>query len=279
LTAQVTDRAWVFHLQSLSEQLRPALDTVGGWVACNGDLVPRWLWVAPIAAVGVVFLGAIFFRQKRSRAAAATFSFVSGVSFVICYGALLVGTLIFFDASMPLDFRLLLPLHAVILIGGMVWLSSRLDDERQRTRVFHLGLAMYLIFSWRQAWVWCAQLREDGEGYASDVWKNSELLAMARRLAPDTLLYTISPGAVYLYTGRVALEIPTRWPRDTLQPSPQYAASFDLMRRRLEHHEAAMLYFSEDSEPVFPTYEKIVRGLRVPCRSAADGFFCGTVPE
>jgi hypothetical protein len=184
------------------------------------------------------------------------------------------------DASTPLDFRLLSPIHATLILLSVVWFSNELAEHgRLFGRLAVFGFVVYSFFSCKQVMAWYADQRADGQGYASASWRHSELLSMARHLASGTLIYTTSPCPIYLYTGRSGFEIPTQWDRDTLRPNKNLSSALGRVRQETDEGKAVLIYFTEDSEPVFPTMDDLSATLKVPCVRTPDGAFCGKIPS
>jgi hypothetical protein len=82
--------------------------------------------------------------------------------------------------------------------------------------VFVMALSVY-----KQS-VTFAHWSQGGIGYASFQWYDSQAMAHLRSLPEEVSIYTNEPAAVYLYTGRGARVLPTRFDTATAQERPGF---------------------------------------------------------
>jgi hypothetical protein len=120
----------------------------------------------------------------------------------------------FFDAATPFELRIIAPVFVCLLIllvyFGM-WLNGKRREGVVVLTVALLGLSFYKQSVVLERW------SRGGIGYASFQWYDSPALAFLRDLPEGTAIYTNEPGAVYLYTGRGAYVLPSRYDSATAQ--------------------------------------------------------------
>jgi hypothetical protein len=80
-----------------------------------------------------------------------------------------------------------------------------------------------------------------------------------------------------LYAGRPSTEIPLLIVRDTLAKNDAYAERLAELRQQIQKGQAVVVYFTEDSEPAFPTIADLEKEIQAPCRQESDGVFCGKI--
>lgn len=151
--------------------------------------------------------------------------------FAVAYGAILAVQNALLDASSTLDYRLLAPVHAVVLLGGAIALAPRL------TNLSHFVLPGNVRWE-KLAWVgpseWVGRLvivlvaaqavgavawvagapgdhSPERRGLTAAAWEDSAVLAAVAALPADVVVYSNAPDAVHLLTSRrtVALVPPS----------------------------------------------------------------------
>ncbi len=157
-----------------------------------------------------------------------------------------------FDASTKFQPRILSPLYLaclVLLVALAHWLWA------QNRRWKRAGLIVLVIFALGLSLTGFArtfqELRKTGQGYASWKWRESPLMAAVQNLPPDVAIYTNSPPAVYLVTGRASRVMPTPFDAVTLERRPEYADHLARMRQEILDGRAVLAIF-DISEVEFP---------------------------
>jgi len=188
--------------------------------------------------------------------------------FVVVYPAFLVASLSLFDASTPLDDRVLSPLYPVGLILALL-VGDRLSQIPQQGRYWRSAwrvltgclVVVTLVLGSRAA----QGLRADGLGYASRGWRESVIIGAITELAPGTIIYSNEIDAIYLLTGRPAYQVPIRWDPVRATPREDYPQQLELMRERLAEGEGVLVAFSslERQQHFLPSEEELAQGLNL----------------
>ncbi len=116
-------------------------------------------------------------------------------------------------------------------------------------------------------------LQAEGQGYASWKWRDSVVMAELKKLPSDLAIYTNTPPAVYLVTGRASRVLPT--PTDPVDNRPRgdYEQNFAQMRADLLAGRAVLALFDtsgiEDALGV-ENYAQFTNGLTILEKAQGD---------
>jgi hypothetical protein len=208
---------------------------------------------------------------------------------ILVYLAFLVISLSFFDASTPLDDRILSVIYLpgiILFASGLAWMWKKLGSQPPLVR----GAAIYrwllgtfcllfLLFSARDGSAAVKQLSAQGQGFAHQGWRESQTIRAIQNW-PDIMVYSNKPTAIYLLTGRNAYIIPTPIDSATDLERSNYAADRDLLRQRVLQGQARLVLFglknsSDPSEVAL--YQDLSAGLPV-LAEYPDGVIFGLAP-
>jgi len=248
--ASATSREIVFHPIGWDHFLQ-AMDTLSAWffvpVGTSG-----WLKLIVIlsvfAAIGVV---AILWHVKgkedddtRSPSNTPIFIYLL-ILYVFTYSAFLVLSISFFDANTPLDDRILSPVYISGVILTAFYLHKLLSSNclipflgKRGHKVIHgvvllLLIVMGLMYV-RQTAVWGWQSYQNGLGFASAAWQQSEIAAQLNALPEDTPIYSNAPGVVYLLSNQSVGRVPKSFKVTTQQTNTAYQEELNKMQNDLQ---------------------------------------------
>jgi 4-amino-4-deoxy-L-arabinose transferase-like glycosyltransferase len=134
-------------------------------------------------------------------------SFTTGL-YIFAYLAAIVASMTLFDAATKFRLRILSPVFVsllILLVAFGIWMR-----KKHRPLVIAATILVLVLSVYKQS-VTFAHWSQGGVGYASFQWYDSQAMAYLRGLPPDIKIYTNEPAAVYLYTGRGAHVLPTRY--------------------------------------------------------------------
>ena len=134
--------------------------------------------------------------------------------FLFAYITSTLLSMTFFDAATPFELRIIAPVFVCLLIL-LAYFGMWLKDKR-RELVIVLTLILLGFTFYKQSVVF-ERWSRGGMGYASFQWYDSQAMAFLRALPEGVAIYTDEPGAVYLYTGRGASVLPSRFDSATAQ--------------------------------------------------------------
>jgi hypothetical protein len=218
-------------------RLRQGLDTISAWLL--PETVPAGIRAA-VLILAILGLGLLWRRVPPRTPAQALTRVV--VVFTGCYAALLVATISFVYLNVPLDHRLLIPLLPSALLVGWRVADAAEPGTPLRRGLTAAALALALLATLRAA-LWVGVAEVDELGYASRLWRQSQLVAAVRGLPADTLLVSNAPDALYSLTGRRAQFIPLRANPYTGAARADYPAALTVLDARLQAQPGALVYF------------------------------------
>jgi 4-amino-4-deoxy-L-arabinose transferase-like glycosyltransferase len=254
----ITNRTFQYHpitaenispgVYNLSQFLLP-IETWRSMLAKSGSIE----WILAALGLAVLFWLAVqtmkMLRQANPDFAAKPqlLSYAS-VLYLFAYLGAVLFSMSFFDASTKFQPRILAPVYIsfmllVVTLGVWLW--------RKNNRALQAGVVLVIFitlgFSFFNDLPVIAAYKEAGQGYASWKWHDSLVMASLRSLPPGTAIYTNTPPAVYLVTGRASRVLPTRIdPVDNL-PRGDYQQNVDEMRANLLAGKAVLALFDTSS--------------------------------
>jgi 4-amino-4-deoxy-L-arabinose transferase-like glycosyltransferase len=189
---------------------------------------------------------------------ASVFSFV-----YICF---LVLSISFFDASTPLDNRVLSPLFptGILLIS---YLPQEFVFSKSEKRWYKIALgAAILVFGGLNAARGARTVNNNqlnGLGFSSQAWRESEITQWVKGMPQGVPLYTNELDAVYLLTGRVAFQLPIKWDPVSATIRDDYEKQLSAMRTRLHSENGVLALFLtlQQQQAIFPSEEELAQGL------------------
>ena len=262
------------------------------WLAPDGLLAAapffgRLLSLAALLVLpGLVFL--ILFWLRRSQPKDGKKANILGLILalqVLIYLSFLVVSLSFFDASTPLDTRILSPAYLPLLILfvsglGLLWQKSR-GGTTQEPRGALYGWAapaiilIAVISGGIDGISAVRQLASQGQGFANVGWKESPAIRMVSEL-PPILIYSNKPTGIYLITGKSAYILPTPQDAVTVKERPGYTNDLEAMKANVLSGKAVVVVFDlhSSSDPGDIAYfSAISSGLPVLADYGRDVIF------
>jgi hypothetical protein len=190
------------------------------------------------------------------------------IIFVIVYSLFLVFSISFVDANTPLDSRILSPVFiagliiTVYTIGELgTWISYRRD-----TRLFfHAVLVIFggvFLISYLSTWIGLSRdVYAYGMGFNDLAWKNSKTLEEVGQLSDGIIIYTNSPEAIYIGTGRVAKSLPKKFESMTQTENTVFVLELSEMHQELKDEGGVLVYFDRIQRPTLPSKSELLEIL------------------
>ena len=212
--------------------------TAGHWTSLLQTFERWFVAIKPLgsavpwsAGAAVLALATLMTRRQRSPAAAIA------VPAIVIYTALLLFSVAFIDNATPVDDRLLSPVALVLLCWLVVELPSPFSFRPPARIAAACTLTAVGMFSaisgLSQIGEQIIDLRRVGFGFNHVNFRNSPLVRLAKKISPQTQIYSNYPEAVFLHTGHDAAILPghpTALGRETSDPM---AAAFERMQKGL----------------------------------------------
>lgn len=280
LAGDSTNRIIIFHPPG-TMHLEAALNAVSGWFFPLMDpSLSRWLGLLLIVVVSSC--GYFLMRPESGRIRLVQLSSMLGllVVFTVSYALVVVISLSFFDAHIPLDSRILSPLYPVVLALGLSgW--TRLLVSKQLHSYIRVGIVAVgaIVFSSQAAGAgsWLHLSYRKGIGYADREWRDSPLVKRVHSFDRSVTIFTNSPEAVYILNKRPALGIPAKLNPQTQLPNGSYRTELANLRNRLQE-KGVLIYFRAISWRWYlPTESELTQELELQLvAQEPDGAIYGT---
>jgi hypothetical protein len=165
---------------------------------------------------------------------------------IIVYLGFLVISISFFDASTPLNDRIL----SVIYIPEMILFSSAMawlwDRSKGRMFILRWALAAFCLllvaFSIKDGYTAVSQLGREGQGFAHRGISDSPAIEAISEM-PPTVIYSNKPGAIFLLTGKAAYVTPSPMDPVTGQTRSNFNDDLIQMQQRVRDGKAILVLF------------------------------------
>ncbi len=267
------NRTFGFHLPSLADLL-PSADTVGHWFLPT-SVVDQLPWLSR------VFLLLIFlFLCSLARKISWSNSWYPRLM-VYCalgYGAFLFVSFSFNDQPLYFDTRTMaLPYVASMIVALFIvtgWLRQRRTTGKSwRWFAFDTVLVILVAVQLINGAVWLRYSYLNGIGFATHIWRNSELLQFAKDAPVSTPIVSNAPDFIYTLTGRRTTMIPHKVQPWTRQPNDRFAQALVDMGEQLAQPNAVFVYFYDDQRLWYlPSFEELASVLPLqPVIATQDG--------
>jgi hypothetical protein len=251
---RATDQPLVFHPIKLHHFVA-AVSTVAQWVLLPGIRHDLRIIGFLIEVLAITVIASYLLRQRlrlamkeRAEADSQTSAALPQILaiFIVCYVALMVFSLSFFDASIVFDSRHLVPVHVATLILALClgWnLYVPLRDSRPARLLLIIPVVALAVCHGVRGAQWFERVRHDGQGYASREWRESPTIARVKALPEDATIYSNGFDAIYYLTGRRARSIPEKTGYLTGESNSKYDVELKQMRNEMLSHRGELVYF------------------------------------
>jgi len=239
LAGTAFNRTIVFH-PITRPRLEQALDTLSQWILPSK--LPYQFRLVGLFLVAIAL--ALLMRRRKNRGHT---NFGTALQplfcFAGCYVLMLVASLSFIGAHTPLDFRILSPLFIVFLIVLMFMLDVGLPllHGRKKAAVLLLCLIIAASYALRAVKLMSDEKRR-WACYGSVEWRHSPTIANIKTLPAQTLIFSNSPDAIYLLTGRSTLRIPQEINPDTTLVNDEFTEQVQQMAELLRSQRGILIY-------------------------------------
>jgi len=271
-TGQSTGRRFMIHPQITLPMLRSIQRTISMWLLqgpVRGDVL---IGVAGTAGIGIIIWLALP-RQDR-QASLLTKDIALQLLFMTSYGAVVLASQVFLQNDLLLDCpRILSPLHVSAIIC-LACLASSLARSaflafKARIAAWTVCLMMGGLFLWRGG-QWVYETQKDGQGYASQRWKQSSVIELVKGLPRQLQVYSNAPYPILVYADRGCSLLPIKASLNTGGINPAYLEEMGDLKEEFHKGHAVLIYFksSNDSEAV-PSLSEVKKLIPLETMSQA----------
>ena len=188
--------------------------------------------------------------------------------YIFAYLASIVASMTMFDAATKFKLRILSPVFVgmlIMLVAFGIWMRNKQRWLVAIATIILLGFSVY------KQTITVEQWSRSGLGYASFQWYDSQAMEYLRGLPDNMKIYTNEPAAVYLYTGRGAYVLPSRYDSATAQERPDFEKSVTNMQSDVKNDTAVLALFDENN--VSSEFETMTKDLIVAHKSSNDEIY------
>jgi hypothetical protein len=203
--------------------VRMFVSVVAKWVSPLNDAgILTAVWVLGIA----VLLAVVVVARLRSPRPAVGTRRSAYVRVMLIYTAVYLAVLLLSmtiaDAQTELDFRLLLPMLAMSIILGVVWLEEASEGDQRVRLVARALVALVVVAGLARIVPWAADARSEGLGLRRAAAADSQMVAAAAQLPADARVYSNRPYFLRVQTGRMVHGLPRQRDPNSLLPNTRY---------------------------------------------------------
>jgi hypothetical protein len=180
--------------------------------------------------------------------------------FSVVYGLFLLASVSLVDANTPFDERLLSPLFVAILVISVFALAT-VQGAGRGARLVRAAIviagALFSLLSLKASSTAALEAYRNGIGFNQLEWRGSPTLAHLSELPEVTRIYANAPEAVYLLTGRSALQIPKRANLVTRQSNERFQDEVMEMGAALAEEGGVIVYLRRVQSASLPTEQEL----------------------
>lgn len=195
--------------------------------------------------------------------------------FLPTYFLFLSLSLTFFDANIPMDGRIFIPVYVSILILTGYSLQQFIPADRGqrwlKNGLVVFGLAL-IIGNILNSTPIIAAAHQQGLGFETPFWRGSNLLAALEKIPPEVAVYTNVPEPIRLFTNRRVEALPRKFDPAIQQTNSNYASDLETILQRVRAGEAVIAYFNTLDRPNITSSSEIQSAPGIPIlNTTADG--------
>ena len=117
---------------------------------------------------------------------------------------------------------------------------------------------------------------ENGLGYTSKQWQESETIAFVKSLAKDVKIYSNGPDVLGFLTENQSLSVPKKKSPTTLRVNTNYTAEIGAMCKDIMENRAILVYFNTIKRSYQATYQEVKSACKLSVvQRLADGIVYG----
>ena len=168
-------------------------------------------------------------------------------------------SLSFFDASTPVDARLLSPILVILTVGGFPAILSmaRLLKKPLLWWFFLLFTVLSILIKTPDAIQSAQSIRDKGLGYTSIQWQKSPTIAFVKSHPYKVKIYSNGPDVIAFLTDNQSLSLPKQKFPTSLVANPGYTEEINAMCKDILEKGALLVYFNPIGRGYLPTYQEI----------------------
>lgn len=273
---QITSRSFVLHMISF-ENIQQCLETIYGWFFLSPD--NGYLLAVLVMISGWVYWR-YYFKDSGEKNTGNYQLLKVSMTFAVVYIAFLFISKSFFDAYIPFDQRILLPVFLCLMLIIIILFKKSSDNFSAFTRtVLILFACMFvsvqMIITQKNLAFFVDQgIMYNGVGYSTKIWVTSKTVYYARSLPKHAVIYTNAPDVLNLFLDRPSRMIPYFMnPLDRVR-NQEFSAQLENMIADIKSQNGYLIYFVNINWRWYlPSLQMLVQSLQgFTLYQTEDGF-------
>ena len=185
--------------------------------------------------------------------------------FIFVYISFILFSISFLDFIIPLDGRILSPVYIFAFLGLLI-LANRFISRKNFRFVGYVIFILLLANSFIQMKTQKRYLAfiENGIGYASKAWVESDVLGWLREKPKNSVVYSNAPEPIEIYTDKESYMIPRHTHTGTIVKNEDIFRELNDMAEDLVKNEGYIIYFNSVTWRWYlPTVQQLQRILPI----------------
>jgi hypothetical protein len=265
----IGDRVKVFHPIDYS-QIKSIISVLTNYFIPKNFLNDSHTWIifglTSSLILWVIILSISGYVKVKQRNSGEVATPVLLISFILMYMLVLVISISFFDASTPLDSRILSPIYVADIILILTTIQQWCNSLGKPTirGLFILLSAIIIYINATQFWVTASQIRQSGESYSSLQWKASKSIQFVNSLPKDTSIYSNNPEVIYFLTGRYTSSLPYKENPTTTLSNPNFQIEMINLTNDLSCKDTYVVVFEKTDRAFLPSQKELTNDYHLP---------------
>jgi len=229
-------------------------------------LIPTTIWNKAIHLFiisTILFAFFIILQKKdylnRNKFSYHQTSFFSYIIFSIGYILFLLTSISFFDASIEVNARFLLPSFLVFTLASfsLVWYFSKTQDQKSIWYSFILFIMFSVSINSNSTIEAAIKMHDSGRGYSSRYWLDSEIIQVLKDDTDNRKIYTNGHDVIWFLLKKEVSSIPKNVSRTTNEPYDNYEEQIRQVFAEVNNGTARIIYFNRLNRWELPTIEEL----------------------
>jgi hypothetical protein len=262
-----SDSRMSFHPLNLNH-VTDGLRTVSLWIL--PERTPDWIMmIVPMAFTGLLALVALLLQHRGKPNVNDSLNPKPKlqpllVIFILIHLLALAVSISFVSIDISFSARYLSPVYVsvVILVTCLVYETLRFTKEIRSLQIVLISLCVaFAGYTLIRDVVVVIATSHDGQGYASNSWKQSETLRMVSALPADVRIYSNGYNVIYYLTGRPAFRIPAKYDESNGLLNNKYQSELASTKEHFGSQRAVLVYFKDNYRPSLPSEKELRESL------------------
>ncbi|MAT44687.1 MAG: hypothetical protein CL609_20320 [Anaerolineaceae bacterium] len=172
--------------------------------------------------------------------------------FSLVYPAFILFSIIFLDANIPLDTRILSPLYFAIVFAAAILIKKAEENKI----LFRMIISFLVVFIIGQILYVTPKVQNDhlaGIGFNHEYWRTAQVWGELNPILTDQTLVSNAPEPIYYYTNVAAVTLPRKYLSISQSNNTLYAEQINNLKNGTLKTGDLLVYFTKLNSTAFPT--------------------------